>query len=74
MSSEEEETQTAAPPSEDWEPAVRPPHEGDAVPGLQTEEEEEEGEGQEGGTSTEEGSSGSGEAEEGTPGADESPS
>jgi hypothetical protein len=65
MSSEEEETETATPPRpDDWEPAVRPPSEGDAVPGLQTEEEEEggEGEAQEAGeTSTEEESSGSGE-------------
>jgi hypothetical protein len=78
MSSEEEETETVTPPRpEGWEPAVRPPSEGETMRGLESEEEEEgegEGQGQEGEPSTEEGSSGSGEAEEESPGAGEPPS
>ena len=69
-----EETEGPAPPAprpDDWEPAVRPPHAGDTVPGFETEEGSEE-EGSEGPEASE-GSEGSGDSEEGTPGATEPP-
>jgi hypothetical protein len=56
-------TRAVTPSAEEFEPAVRPPSEGERVPGLETEEAE---------GSTEEGASAEGE-EEGTPGAGEPP-